>query len=75
MGSFDFDNHFDLNGCIAGKGCHTDRGASVFSDQFSKDFHHEIREAIDHLRLFTKSICGIDHTEDFYDTFDPIEAT
>src|SRR5690606_21998906 len=70
----DLDNHFHFNSYIAGKGSHAHCGTGVFAP-LPKHLHHQIGIPIDDFGLVRKFRGGIDHAQDLYDSFDPIEIS
>jgi hypothetical protein len=54
-GSFNLDDHLDLDRRVAGKRGHAYGGACMFADGLAKDFHHQIGKSIYYARLAAKT--------------------
>ena len=66
-------NHLDLDGDVAGEGAHA-HGAAGGSAVLAPDFDHQIAETVDDLGVILEIGGAIDHSQNFDDADDPIQA-
>jgi hypothetical protein len=71
---FHFDDYFYVDGDSSREFGHADRGARM-ATALTKHRDHEIREAIEHIRLLVKTRRAIYHAEYLHDLADTIKAS
>src|SRR5690606_36935534 len=65
---FQFYIHLYFNRYSVRQGPHTYCRSGMLAT-FSKNFYHEIRKSVHHLRVFVKGWIGIDHTQYLHNPF------
>src|SRR5687768_5493487 len=72
--SLHLEDHLDLHRDVTGEPRHSDRRARVPADGLAEHFDHQVREAVDDLRLIAEAVGGVHHAEHLYHALDLVEA-
>src|SRR5438094_9814451 len=72
--SLHLEDDLDLDGNVDGQPGHADGRAGVLADRLAEHFHHQVGEAVDHLRLLAEAVGRVDHAEHLHHALDLVEA-